>query len=189
MIQTKSFFFLKFFVSQIFIGLTICAETLSITPRRHYPAFLFGLMPVIADWAQGTIVSGLSSAYTGFLPNNTDFNRNVSAHITSFSYRGLVNFAGGSLLQCIFVTAIFMSMIDRKFIRAIIWSLLAALFTLFGLINSATVGVLVKKDDDGWKFSVAYTMMAVVFACLEIVQRFQWIKPSETEADDLSNVQ
>ncbi|CAF1338292.1 unnamed protein product [Rotaria sordida] len=29
----------------IFVGLLICADTLADTPRRHYPAFLVGLMP------------------------------------------------------------------------------------------------------------------------------------------------
>lgn len=169
--------------------MTICADTLSITPQRHYPAFLFGLMPVIADWAKGTIANGVIDAYTNFLQNHTDFNRNISSHISAFSYRGLVNFSGGSLLECIFVTTIFMYMIDRKFIRAIFWCLLGSIFALFGLINSSMVGILVKKDDDGWKFTVAYVLMSVLFVCCEIAQRFQWIKQSETEPDDLSIVE
>ena len=146
-------------------------------------------MPVIADWAKGTIISGVADAYSNFVQNHTDFNEVVSARITGFSYRGLVSFSGGSLLQCIFITAIFMYMIDRKFIRAIVWSLLGSLFALFGLINAPGVGVLTKKNDDGWKFSVAYVMMAVVFAGFEIAQRRQWIKQPETAPDDLSNVQ
>jgi hypothetical protein len=142
-------------------------------------------MPVIADWTIGTILSGVTNAYTNFLQNNTNFNNNISLYITSFSYQGLVNFSGGSLLQCIFLTAIFMYMIDRKFIRAAIWSLLAGFFALFGLINASSVGVLIKKNDDGWRFSVAYVMMAVLFGCFEIAQRRQWVKQPETEPDDL----
>ncbi len=146
-------------------------------------------MPVIADWSTGTIITGVTDAYSNFVQNNTDFNRDVSIHITSFSYNGLVNFSGGSLLQCIFITAIFMYIIDRKFIRAMVWSLLAGLFTLFGLINAAGVGVLTKKTDDGWKFSVAYVMMAVVFVGLEFAQRRQWVKQPETAPDDLSCIE
>lgn len=144
-------------------------------------------MPVIADWAKNTIISGVTDAYTNYLQNNTDFNNNISLHITSFSYRGLVNFSGGSLLQCIFLTAIFMYIIDRKFIRAAIWSLLAALFALFGLINATNVGVLIQSKDDGWRFTVGYVMISVLFCCLEFVQRRQWIKQPETEPDDLQN--
>ena len=149
----------------------ICADTLAITPQRHYPAFLLGLMPIVADWAKGTIISGVSGAYSGFTLNGTDFNQNVTAYIKGFSYSGLLNFSGGSLLQCIFLTAIFMYMIDRKFIRAGIWSCLAALFALFGLINAPGVGVLVKKTDDGWKFTVAYVMLAVLFVCFHFAQK------------------
>jgi hypothetical protein len=79
-------------------------------------------------------------------------------------------------------------MIDRKFIRAALWSLLAAIFALFGLINSTSgVGLLVKPSDDGWKFTVGYTMMVVLFAGLELAQSKRWVKEPEEEPDDLSS--
>ncbi|CAF1208344.1 unnamed protein product [Rotaria sordida] len=173
----------------IFIGLVICSDTLAITPQRHYPAFLLGLMPIIADWAKGTILSGVSNAYSNFTLPNVQFSSNVSSFITGFSYRGLANFAGGSLLQSIFVTAIFMYMIDRKFLQATVWSLLASFLSLFGLINSSNVGVLVKNTDDGWRFTVAYVMLAAFFLVLEIIQRKHWIKGQEREPDDLSSLE
>jgi AGZA family xanthine/uracil permease-like MFS transporter len=144
-------------------------------------------MPIIADWAKGTVISGVTNAYIGLVQNGLTFDQDISSRITGFSYRGLLNFSGGSLLLCIFLTAIFMYMIDRKFIRAAMWSLLAAVFALFGLINAPGVGVLVEKNDDGWKFTVAYVMMAVLFGCFEIAQRRKWIKQPETEPDDLSS--
>jgi hypothetical protein len=146
-------------------------------------------MSIVASWAQGTIVNGVSNAYSNFTLPDVKFSPNVTSTISAFSYRGLVNFAGGSLLQSVFITAIFMYMIDRKFLRATIWSLLAGFFSLFGLINSNTVGVLIKHTDDGWRFTVAYTMLAVFFLSLEIVQRKHWIKGQETEPDDLSSVE
>ena len=146
-------------------------------------------MPIVADWAKGTIVSGVSNAYTGFVDNQTKFDVNVTGAIKGFSYRGLMNFSGGSLLQCIFLTAVFMYMIDRKFIRASVWSCLAGLFAFFGLINAPEVGVLVKKDDDGWKFTVAYAMLAVVFLIFHFCQTMGWVKHPETEPDDLSSVE
>ncbi|CAF3524869.1 unnamed protein product [Rotaria sp. Silwood1] len=171
----------------IFIGLVICSDTLATTPQRHYPAFLFGIMPIIADWAKGTIINGVSNAYLNFTLPNVQFSSNISSFVTAFSYRGLANFAGGSLLQSVFLTAILMYMIDRKFLRATIWSLLAGFLSLFGLINASNVGVLVKNSDDGWRFTVAYTMLAVFFLLLEIVQRKHWIKGQEKEPDDLSS--
>jgi hypothetical protein len=80
-------------------------------------------------------------------------------------------------------------MIDRKFVRATVWSLLAGFFSLFGLINANSVGVLVKSKDDGWRFAVAYTMLAVFFLLLEVAQRRHWVKEQETEPDDLSSVE
>ncbi len=144
-------------------------------------------MPIIADWAKGTIISGVADAYTNFVVNNTEFNQNITAHISGFSYRGLLNFSGGSLLQCIFLTAIFMYMIDRKFIRATVWCLLAAFFAFFGLINAPGVGVLIKQTDDGWKFTTAYAMLAVFFIGFHFAQQRRWVKQPETEPDDLSS--
>ncbi|CAF1096418.1 unnamed protein product, partial [Didymodactylos carnosus] len=169
----------------VFIGVVICVDTLSITPKRHYPAFLIGLMPVIADWANGTIANGVASAYS---KSNMTFSQAQSS-ITGFNYQGLVNFSGGALLQCIFLTAIMMYIIDRKFIYACVWSLLAGLFAFFGLINASGVGVLYRKDDYGWKFTTGYTMLAVLFLGFEFCQRRQWIEQPVSEPDDLSSLE
>jgi len=144
-------------------------------------------MPVVAEWAQNTIVTGVSAAYSNFTIANVRFSPNVTSVISTFSYRGLVNFSGGSLLQCIFVTAILMYTIDRKFIRAATWSILAGLLALFGIIHASSVGVLIKDTDDGWKFTVAYTMMAVIFGIFHLAQRKNWIKAAATEPDELQS--
>lgn len=169
--------------------MVICSDTLSITPQRHYPAFLLGIMSLVADWAQGTIINGVTAAYSNFTISNVQFSPNITSAISSFSYRGLVNFAGGSQLQCIFITTIMMYMIDRKFLRAVVWSSLAGIFAFFGLINSSSVGILVKSKDDGWRFTVGYMLMVVLFGILEIAQRKKWVHPQETEPDDLSTVE
>ena len=144
-------------------------------------------MPAIADWTRSTIIDGVSSAYSNFTIPNVDFTQNITSRITSFSYRGLQNFSGGSLLQCIFISAIMIYMIDRKFIRATIWSLLAALLSFFGLIHSSSVGLLYKSSDDGWRFTVAYVMLAFIFILFEIGQRRGWVQEPERLPDDLSS--
>ena len=144
-------------------------------------------MSIVADWAQGTIINGVSTAYSSFTLPGTQFSPNITSSITSFSYRGLVNFAGGSQLQCIFLTALMIYMIDRKFVQAAIWSFLAGVFAFFGLINANSVGLLIKKHDDGWRFTVSYMMFVVLFILLELAQRKKWVKAPETEPDDLSS--
>ncbi len=42
---------------------------------------------------------------------------------------------------------------------------------------------------DGWRFTVAYGMLAVLFLGLEVAQRKHWIKEQETEPDDLSSLE
>ncbi|CAF3035399.1 unnamed protein product [Rotaria sp. Silwood2] len=170
----------------IFIGLLICADTLAIISRRHYPAFLLGLMPVVADWAHSTIVASVSAGYSNFTVANVRFSPNVTSMISTFSYQGLVNFSGGSLLLCIVMTAILIYAIDRKFIRAAVWSVIAAVLSLFGVIHASSVGLLIKPTDDGWRFTVAYSMMTVIFGIFHLAQRKNWIKAAAEESNDLS---
>jgi len=144
-------------------------------------------MSIVSNWAQGTIVNGVADAYSNFTLPNVQFAFNVSSSIKGFSYPGLVNFAGGALLQSVFLTAILMYMIDRKFLRATCWCLLAGLFSFFGLINADSVGILIKKTDDGWRFTVAYGLLVGFFLLLEFAQRKHWIKQQEKEPDDLSS--
>ncbi|CAF4090143.1 unnamed protein product, partial [Adineta steineri] len=67
-----------------------------------------------------------------------------------------------------------------------IWSILAAKFSFRGLINAPRFRNLKEKpDDDGWKFTVAYLMLAVFFGCFEFAQRRRWVKQPETEPDDV----
>jgi AGZA family xanthine/uracil permease-like MFS transporter len=145
------------------------------------------LTPSLADWASGTIIIGVADAYSTLTISNVNFANNVTSLITDFSYRGISNLAGGSLLQCILLTAIVMYMIDRKFIRGIVWALIAALLSFFGIIHSSTVGVLYRQTDDGWRFTVAYGMMIVLFIILEIAQRYKFVEGPEEEPDDLSS--
>ncbi|CAF1172214.1 unnamed protein product, partial [Didymodactylos carnosus] len=170
----------------VFVGVIICANTLEITPVRHYPALLIGILPVVAEWGQGTIVSGISSAYQSVA--NQSFTNEIKAGITGYDYNGLVNFGGGALLQCIFLTVIMMYMIDRKWLSAVLWCVLAAVFAFFGLINSSAVGVLYReKEDTGWKFTTAFGMLAVLFLLFEFLQRKAWMEKPESEPDDLSS--
>ena len=85
-----------------------------------------------------------------------------------------------------------MYVIDRKFVRAITWSLIAPTFSPFSLIDASTVGLLIHENDDGWKFTVAYNMMAVFSLCLEFGQRRKWIKeanqcPDEEQSNNNTN--
>jgi hypothetical protein len=80
-------------------------------------------------------------------------------------------------------------MIDRKFIHAAGWSFLAGVCALFGLINASAVGILVKSTDDGWRFTIGYMSLVVVFGMLEFAQRKKWVKGQETEPDDLSSIE
>lgn len=174
----------------IFVGLIIGADTLEITPKRHYAAFLFGLVPLVTQWGDTTVSSSISSAYDeayGSYFSSIDATYHiaeklnltlqtiswddiVNKHLAGFNYIGTRNLGLGGLLESIFLTAIMIFLIDRRFLKAGAWSVVAALLSFIGLINSPKIGWLVQQDDVGWKFSVAYLSCAALFFLLHFLQ-------------------
>ena len=136
------------------IGLDITKETAAITPVRHLPAFIFGLFPSLANWAQGQGVGDI----------------------------GLNNMGNGALLVSMFLTAIIMYSIDRDFKGVVAWSLVAAVISFFGLMHSPEVGWLVHANDVSWRFAIAYLMVAVMAAFGLWAQKTGRVDPIRPEA-------
>lgn len=146
------------------IGLDICKETIGMTPRRHYPAFLLGLMPSMADWALG-----LSKA----------------ADITSDTTRaGLTNLSHGAILVSILLTSVLIYLIDRDYRRLSIWCAIGSVASFFGLIHSSAVGWLVGRHDVAWKFAMAYGVMAACAYGAHVAQARRRIEGVREEAKE-----
>jgi hypothetical protein len=101
-----------------FVGAMISKDALQAVAPRHYPAAIFGLLPVIANWAEG---AGLK--YTG-----------------SAQYFGYQAISQGSLLLSVVVTTLTMHLTDRKYVAAGLTCVSATVLAAVGLMHQAQAG-------------------------------------------------
>jgi AGZA family xanthine/uracil permease-like MFS transporter len=107
----------------VFIGLEITAQSFHATPQRHYPAVAIACVPALA--ALVTIQADKLLA-AGAQPG-------AALARELFSMRLL---AAGFIVTSLLWAGMVAALIDRKLLQAAGWSLVAAAFTLFGVIHS-----------------------------------------------------
>mmetsp|Transcript_3457 Transcript_3457/g.8222 ORF Transcript_3457/g.8222 Transcript_3457/m.8222 type:complete len:634 (+) Transcript_3457:154-2055(+) len=168
-----------------FVGLQVCEEALNFMPSRHYSAFIIGLFPSVYDWV--TQISGTDPLidFAGDPPYA--FNSP-----TGGAWVGVLSWKRGALLVSMLWTAIVVNAIDRQWKVAIIWSLIASLFAVFGIIHVPEAGFenintpfpeQCWSTDGGttvecwefayqWMFCVAYVMLAATFGIIMFCSRY-----------------
>jgi len=161
----------------VFVGLMISGDAFESVPIRHIPAVVLGFMPSIADWAVNQC--SMETADGQFCSINT-----------APANAGLVAFKNGSLLVAMILAAIFALTIDRKYLQAALWSLIAAFFSLFGLIHAPAASA---DFDNGtstaqWRFAVGYLMVGAIMLIIWVCQRFGNDLVDAPVADDMAQL-
>lgn len=155
-------------------------EALNFIPSRHYAAYIIGLFPSIYDWV--TNVSGRAP-----LTNDGTYNTNTPG---GPGFVGILAWKRGALLVSMVWVAMLVNVIDRQWKTAAIWSAVAALFALFGILHVPEAGFenftspvweQCTAGADGaecydyaqqWMFFVAYCMLGATFVILMFVEKF-----------------
>lgn len=165
-----------------FVGLQVCEEALNFMPSRHYSAFIIGVFPSIYDW-----VTQISSTDPLIFTDEETGQAYDGNSPGSSAWAGLLAWKRGALLVSMLWVAIVVNVIDRQWKVAIIWSLIAALFAIFGIIHSPEAGVSNLNEPfaeqcwapgvcwdqaNQWMFAVAYVMLAATFAIILFASRY-----------------
>jgi len=152
----------------LFVGLAICQDAFDIIKARHLPAAMIGLFPAVADW----ILS--------IWPHDPK------------PPAGLAALAHGSLLVCIAWVAIGVFIIDRNYMKAAIWALVAMFISGFGLMHAESADLTFKTflGKEGQTlgtaaggYAMGYATLAGLFGILLILRRlgFSRIPPIRVE--------
>ncbi|MFP5361910.1 MAG: regulator [Thermoleophilia bacterium] len=139
----------------LYIGLVIGAQAFRAVPKAHYAAIVLALVPNVAAWASGLIDNSLAAAGTNATKVGAEALGNAGV-----VYDGLLKLGQGAVLAGLVLGAIAVFMIDRRFVWAAGFSLLAAALTLVGLIHGAEVSV--SPDAVQAKLALGYALMGVV---------------------------
>ena len=121
----------------IFIGLEIAAQSFHATPVRHYPAVVFACVPALAQLGLIFVDKAFGDALM--------FEKGVSiaalaSPSTVSEFSTLRMLANGFIVTSLLWASILAALIDRRLWRAASLNLIAAAFSLFGLIHSPEPG-------------------------------------------------
>jgi AGZA family xanthine/uracil permease-like MFS transporter len=161
----------------LWIGLIITAQAFQEVPREHAPAVAIGFIPSLAAWGELLIETTLSKAGPGYVL------RDVAANFAPQLFiDGLLALAQGFIFISIFFSAIVAKVIDRAYLAAAVWCLLAAVASAAGIIHGfvLTAGGFAPAylgqstaggGMSGLNFSVGYLLAAALLMALHAVNR------------------
>ncbi len=115
----------------LWIGIIIAAQAFEVTPKKHYPAVVVGLLPALAAWTMLIVKTALGVGGAMLSPALLK-----SAHSAGVFLRGGFALEQGFLYSAMIWSAIVVCLVDRTWLRAAAWAGVGALLALTGLMHS-----------------------------------------------------
>jgi AGZA family xanthine/uracil permease-like MFS transporter len=154
----------------IWIAMVIVSQAFTATPREHAPAVVLGLLPGLAAWGWLLVeMTQLGFKVTGRMPWSEGLPGLVDAlGASTIPYvRGLLALKSGFMFSAMFLSAIGVFLVERKFLRAAAWSLGAAAFSLAGLMHTFSLTPAAVREEMipgfAWPAAVGYAALALLF--------------------------
>jgi len=157
----------------VWIALIIVSQAFTATPRTHAPAVVIGLLPALAAWGwllvemtQFGLKMGGELSWQADLPSLVKI-----LGASSLPYvKGLLALKSGFMFSAMFLSAITVFLIERRFWKAAAWSAVAALFTFAGLMHSYSLTPTAVREElrpgFAWEAAAGYLALGVLFAML-----------------------
>ena len=121
----------------LWIGVIITAQAFEVTPVRHFPAVVIGLMPAVAAWVMLVVKTTLGAAGVG-APGGPVLGLPLvkAAHAAGAFIGGGFALEQGFLYSAMIWSAMTVCIVDRQWTRAAGWSGVGAVLSLSGLMHS-----------------------------------------------------
>ncbi|MBA3315197.1 MAG: NCS2 family permease [Planctomycetota bacterium] len=162
----------------LWIGVIITAQAYQTTPAAHAPAVAVGLFPAIAAFGW-TVTQGAFLIAGQPTVQNLIGDVPAMSHAASngFLLHGMLVLERGYIFTCMILAAVSVFLIERRFVAAACWSLVAALLTALGLMHAYQITgnvpdflYLFQTPADGatafrpWGIAIGYLAFAALFA-------------------------
>jgi AGZA family xanthine/uracil permease-like MFS transporter len=149
----------------LWIGIVITSQAFQATPAKHAPAAVLGILPGVAAW--GALVAKTSLRVAGLgQPGGTAFSADLIKKFqeVDFWINGLFSLEQGFIFCSMILAAVTVCIIERHFIKASVWCLIAAAVSMMGLMHSyqwlsSDTTILLKP---AWTFVIGYLCMGAV---------------------------
>lgn len=113
----------------LWIGIIMTAQAFQEVPKRHTLAVAFGLVPSLAAWALTLIETSVQKAGKTLFEAAPAFGRDLHIH-------GIIALSQGFLLSSMILSAALVAVIEREFLKAVVWTVIAAGLSMIGLIHA-----------------------------------------------------
>ena len=133
----------------IWIGLVITLQAFEVTPQKHWPAVVVGMLPVIIAWVTFFTKNALRLGGFGSTPGLEMSPRFLDAfHASGTFIDGGFALEQGTFYCALILATVTVMIIERRLLAAAAWSLAAAVLSLLGLLHS-------------WRFTPSDTVSAI----------------------------
>ena len=162
----------------LWIGIVITAQAFQATPAKHAPAAVLGILPGVAAWGALAIKTSLRIAGIG-QTGGTPFSADLITKFKNVDFwlGGMLSLEQGFIFCSMILAAVTVCIIERHFVKAAIWCLIAAAISLSGLMHSyqwmASDTTMLLKP--AWPFVIGYLGMGAI--CLLA----KWVTEPEKE--------
>jgi AGZA family xanthine/uracil permease-like MFS transporter len=140
----------------LYIGLVIGAQAFQAVPAKHAPAVVLALIPNIAAWGQTQIDGALNAAGTSAAQLGM-----AKLMDTGVVYQGMQLLGGGAVLAGLMLGAIAAFIIEREFMKAAAYALVAAVLSFVGFIHGAQLAWMASP-----MVALGYVLLGVI--CLAV---------------------
>jgi len=155
----------------VWIAMIMVSQSFTATPREHAPAVVLGLLPGLAAWGWLLVEMTQLALRPGSLPQAV-----AALEAGTIPYvRGLLSLKAGFMFTAMFLSAIAVFLIEKRFAKAAAWSLLASIFSICGLMHSYSLTPTAVREEIrpgfAWQAAAGYLALAVLFGLFHIVRR------------------
>jgi len=135
----------------VWFGLAMVGQAFAEVPASHTVAVALGLVPMLAQWVTQTVDLAVRTAGSDLMTVAPRFGSQLAIF-------GLIALGQGALLVSMIWAAALVWMIERKFLRASIWMMVAAALSCVGVIHAYRLTPLGIENRLGWWAAPDFTL-------------------------------
>lgn len=144
----------------LWIGIIIVVQAFGEVQKQHMPAVAVGLFPALAAWGLIIIENTLKSV-------NLNIYQLQNILPKSLPIIGIISLERGFIFTSMILSSIFVFLIDRQFLKASYWAIIASILSYIGIIHAYKItqqGILYKFGlYAAPQFVISYLCLAFLF--------------------------
>jgi AGZA family xanthine/uracil permease-like MFS transporter len=150
----------------LWIGLVITAQAFQEVPKKHNLAVVLGLIPALAAWALLLVETTLRKAGTTLYDAAPRFGGDLYIY-------GIISLSQGFMISGMILSAMMVFAIERQFLKAALWTAVAALLSFSGVIHAYILTPAGIQNKFGFGVAKEYAFAYLIVTLLLVFLHYQ----------------